>query len=113
MVEGGHLGFPRFSHVKPINVNKSASKSLRRSILVSKFTFPGSMNAVKMLGISVSDVLPTVDQDGGRRPSWIDKTSAINANKSIFQATVKVNLGVKIYIFFVNECNKGIENIIR
>ena len=56
MVEGGHLGFPRFSHVKPINVNKSASKSLRRSILVSKCTFAGSMNAVKMLGISVSDV---------------------------------------------------------
>ena len=82
MVEGGHLGFPRFSHVKPINVNISASKSLRRSILVSKITFPGSMNAVKMLGISVSDVLPTVDQDGGRRPSWIYKTSAINANKS-------------------------------
>ena len=61
MVEGGHLGFPRFSHVKPINVNISASKSLRRSILVSKCTFAGSMNAVKMLGISVSDVLPTVD----------------------------------------------------
>ena len=61
MVEGGHLGFPRFSHVKPINVNISASKSLRRSILVSKITFPGSMNVVKMLGISVSDVLPTVD----------------------------------------------------
>ena len=61
MVDGGHLGFPSCLRVKPINVNISASKSLRRSKLVSKFTFSGSMNAVKMLGISVSDVLPTVD----------------------------------------------------
>ena len=61
MADGGHLGFPSCSHIKPINVNISASKSLRRSILVSKCTFSGSMNAVKMLGISIIDVLPTVD----------------------------------------------------
>jgi len=44
-------------HVKSINANISASKPLRRSILVSKYTFSWSRNALQLLRISLDDYL--------------------------------------------------------
>ena len=51
------LDFQYGRHVKSISVNISAWKALRRSILVSKYTFSESRNALESLKIALDDYL--------------------------------------------------------
>ena len=51
------LNFQYGRHVKSISANISAWKALRRSILVSKYTFSESRNALESLKIALDDYL--------------------------------------------------------
>ena len=49
------LDFQDGRHVISISANMSASKPLRRSILVSKYTFSESVNSLESLQIALDD----------------------------------------------------------
>ena len=57
MQKAAILDFQYGRHVKSISANISAWKALRRSILVSKYTFSESRNALESLKIALDDYL--------------------------------------------------------